>query len=306
MRRTGGAILLLLILGIGASSVLFAAGSEQNAQPTQSQTQPRGLVWRVEGQRNLVYIAGSMHLLPERAYPLPPAYTHAYEDSALLVLEADPQALQGATAIRAMQAAARYGQGTLADHIDADLLDRTRALVVDTNLSMASLLDYRPWFVAMAIEIASYRASGFRADLGLDGYFYARATGDGKPALPLQDVAAHLAIFTAMPDALSRDQLAVVVDHADELASAPAEVYAFWRSGDAAGLAASVAEQANAYPALFDRLLYDRNKAWLNTLEALLNSRDNAMVLVGSAHLVGPHGLIADLESQGLEITRLP
>ncbi|GAB3679524.1 TraB/GumN family protein [Salinisphaera aquimarina] len=262
-------------------------------------------VWRVAGTENTVYLAGSMHLLPERAYPLPQAYEDAYADSGLLVVEADQDRLQADAVRQTMLAAAHYREGGLVDHLDAPMLARTREVLDRTGLSIDRMNAYRPWFVSMAIEVQAYQAQGFRPDLGLDGYFHDRAVRDDKPILPLQTIAAHLAVFTDMPATLSRDQLAVTLDNADELDTSPEQIYRYWQSGDIAGFAQSVNEQADAYPALYDRLIFDRNTQWLATITAVLNSPDNAMVLVGAAHLVGPRGLVALLQSKGYRVERM-
>lgn len=266
---------------------------------------PSGLVWCVEGAESRVYLAGSMHMLPPRAYPLPPAYERAYEATERLVLEADQAALERPQARNELLAAARYDTGDLRTHVGDALYRHTRAVASDQGLSMRRLDGYRPWFVAMAIEMQSYRAAGFRPDLGLDGHFHGRALADGRPIQPLQAIDAHLAIVTEMPAALSRDQLAVTLDSADTLAQAPADIYAYWRTGDAAGLAASVAEQTKAYPALYDRLIYDRNEAWLPAIDRLLARPGNALVLVGAVHLVGPGGLVERLRASGYTVSRV-
>ena len=284
--------------GIALFAVLWLTTGSALASPV-------GLVWRVEGAENHVYLAGSMHMLPPRAYPLPPPYERAYEATERLVLEADQAALQRPQARDALLAAARYDAGDLRSHVGEELYRRTRAVARDQGLSMRRLDGYRPWFVAMAIEMQSYRAAGFRPDLGLDGHFHERALADARPVQPLQVIEAHLAIVTDMPASLSRDQLAITLDSADELAQAPADIYAYWRNGDAAGLAASVAEQADAYPALYDRLIYDRNEAWLPTIERLLARSGNALVLVGAVHLVGPRGLVERLRASGYRVIRV-
>ena len=46
-------------------------------------------VWKVKGSQNTVYIAGSVHLLRQKDYPLPAAYDIAYNDSAHLYFEID-------------------------------------------------------------------------------------------------------------------------------------------------------------------------------------------------------------------------
>ena len=56
---------------------------------------------------------------------------------------------------------------------------------------------------------------------------------------------------------------------------------------------------------MYQRLLVDRNKAWLPKLEVLFARPRPAFVVVGAAHLVGTDGLIAMLRAKGYTITQL-
>jgi len=55
---------------------------------------------------------------------------------------------------------------------------------------------------------------------------------------------------------------------------------------------------------LDDRLLDDRNRAWIPQLEKLF-ATGNVFVVVGSDHLIGPRGVIATLKARGFETARL-
>jgi len=51
----------------------------------------------------------------------------------------------------------------------------------------------------------------------------------------------------------------------------------------------------------------DRNRAWLPQISAFLreNSTGNALVVVGSLHLLGADGLVELLKGQGFRVLRL-
>ena len=161
---------------------------------------------------------------------------------------------------------------------------------------MRRLDGYRPWFVAMAIEMQSYRAAGFRPDLGLDGHFHERALADARPVQPLQVIEAHLAIVTDMPASLSRDQLAITLDSADELAQAPADIYT-GATATRQGWRPPSPNRPTPAGALRP-LIYDRNEAWLPTIERLLARSGGALVLVGRSSR-RPRGLVERLRAAG-------
>jgi uncharacterized protein len=55
---------------------------------------------------------------------------------------------------------------------------------------------------------------------------------------------------------------------------------------------------------LDERLLDDRNRAWIPQLETLF-AKGNVFVVVGADHLIGPQGVIKTLESKGYQTARL-
>ena len=56
---------------------------------------------------------------------------------------------------------------------------------------------------------------------------------------------------------------------------------------------------------LREALLVGRNRAWMEQLVPMLKRGDKPLVAVGSLHMVGRDGLVAQLETQGYKVTRL-
>lgn len=267
--------------------------------------QAEGFVWRVADGDNSVYLAGSVHLLPPEAYPLPDAFQEAYEAAEIVAFETEIGKLQGSEAQTVLFRAARYDDGSaLESHLDDELYGQVNEVLGDMGVSISAVRGFRPWFVAGMIEVRSFMAAGYRQDLGVDTHFYDKAEQDDKAILPLETLDRHLAVLTEMPPEMARAYLAATVENVDELEDAPTVVYDFWRAGDADGLADYVAEQMAADPALYERLLFARNRQWMDKLENLLAGDADAMVVVGALHLVGERGLLEKLEARGYEVVR--
>lgn len=267
-------------------------------------------VWRVPGQSgdatNSVYLVGSVHLLPPRAYPLPPAFETAYQASDLLMFETDMAALQSPqTQFRLMGEAAYPAGVSLGSSLPPALLRRLQTPAQNLGVPFAVLDRFKPWFAATLIELSAFTKAGFRADLGLDTHFYQRALSDNKGVYGLETLDAHLAVLTEMPPALSQAYLSDTLHNLSELDEAPNKLFDFWNTGNAAGLSAYVEEQSQADPALYRRLVEARNKAWLADIEALLNGNVNAMIVVGALHLAGAQGLPKLLQARGYKPEQL-
>jgi uncharacterized protein YbaP (TraB family) len=55
---------------------------------------------------------------------------------------------------------------------------------------------------------------------------------------------------------------------------------------------------------MYQKLLLDRNRAWLPKIEALFSRPKSAFVVVGAAHLVGSDGLLAMLRARGYTVAQ--
>jgi uncharacterized protein YbaP (TraB family) len=78
-----------------------------------------------------------------------------------------------------------------------------------------------------------------------------------------------------------------------------------WKAGDTAAIEKVVLSDLKSEPQMYQRLLVDRNRAWLPKIEALFARPKPAFVVVGAAHLVGTDGLIAMLRAKGYTVTQL-
>ena len=55
---------------------------------------------------------------------------------------------------------------------------------------------------------------------------------------------------------------------------------------------------------LAKRLVTDRNRAWAPKIEELANSGTNAIVIVGTGHLIGTDGVVDLMRKRGFKITQ--
>lgn len=261
-------------------------------------------VWQITDADNTVYLAGSIHLLPPDAYPLPQPFQDAFADSEIVAFETNIQRLRSSEVRTRLYRAARYDQGGLAAHLDDRTYSKLSHVLEDLGLSMSAMRVFRPWFVAGAIELSAFRAAGFEEELGVDVHFYDQAREQGKTILALEEVSKHLQLLSKMPLEMQLGYLRTTIEDMPRLKAAPAAIYRFWRRGNAEGLAAYVHDSIKAEPALFQRILFDRNHQWMGVIERLIAGNRDAMIIVGALHLVGERSLIRLLEQQGYAVQR--
>ena len=78
-----------------------------------------------------------------------------------------------------------------------------------------------------------------------------------------------------------------------------------WKNGDPAQLEKLLDEATEQAPGLYKRLISDRNASWIPKIEQLLKENRNAIVVVGTGHLVGKDNVVQLLEKKGYKVTQL-
>jgi uncharacterized protein YbaP (TraB family) len=265
----------------------------------------RAFAWKATGRQGVVYLVGSVHLLSKDFYPLNPALETAYKDSSLLVEEVDlGEMAQPDGQFALLSRGMLPGNQTL----DTVLSPPTRALLQKYLPDLGPMSDavkkFKPWFAALTIESLEWMKDGFDPNLGLDKHFYDRAVADGKKVEGFETMAFQVGLFDDMPMDQQDKLLASMLKDIDTEKANMAKLIAAWRDGDAATVERIVLTELKGDPAVYKRMLVDRNNAWIPKIEQLF-PRGRVLVIVGAAHLVGPDGLLSQLRAKGYTIEQM-
>jgi len=263
-------------------------------------------VWAVRGAHNVVYLAGSIHMLPANDAALPPGFARAYADSPKLVMELDLGKFDPMEAMTWMMDHGTLPAGTtLRGVLGEPLYGRVSAAAASLGMPMTGLDTLAPWVVGIEITDLAYEHEGFDPEQGVEEQLVRRAQADRKPTAGLETLPEELGSLSSLSSADQVRMLDQTVGELKDLKSEMGEVTSAWRNGDAARLAALLSIEYRAFPSLYRPLVTDRNRRWIPQVEELLRSSDNSLVVVGALHLVGEGGLLELLRSKGYTITQL-
>jgi uncharacterized protein YbaP (TraB family) len=261
-------------------------------------------LWSLEGKTNTVYLLGSVHFLKE-SEQLPAVLDEVYKNAEVLLMEIDmddldPAETQQVTLELGMLPAGQSLEQQLGKPTYAKLSARAQEVGIDPML----LNRFKPWFAAMTLVQLQLVKMGLAATSGVEQRFTARAVADKKPIHGLETLREQLGMLAGLPDRQQREFLLYSIDDADRMAEEIDELLSAWRRGDSKALAALLEEGFEQYPDLYRPLTTDRNRRWLGQVEALLDDREDYLVIVGTLHLVGKDSLIDLLESKGHSVTQ--
>jgi uncharacterized protein YbaP (TraB family) len=264
---------------------------------------PRNFIWKVSGPKTAIYLVGSVHMLTKDYYPLNPALETAFNDSDLLVEEADLAELEApASQFKLLTRGLLPADQSLETLVSPSTYALVTKRVADLGVPLEPLKRFKPWMLALTLVQLEWQKAGFDGSLGLDRHFYDRARIDGKMVQGLETVDFQLSLFDRMTKEEQDRLLAGSLEDLDEERANVVRLIDAWKAGDAPTVEQLMLRDLNDDPIMYERLLVDRNRAWLPKLDELLARSGRAFVVVGAAHLVGPDGLLAMFRAKGYKV----
>ncbi|MFC3153425.1 TraB/GumN family protein [Litoribrevibacter euphylliae] len=264
-------------------------------------------VWKVTKGDNVLYLAGTIHVLSRSDYPLPSAFHFAYQASESLVFETDIGQIQNPEIQQYFLSKMAYSDGSrLNQFLSEETYRELESQLTAAGMPVQHMMGFKPGFVGTTLTMLELQRLGMAED-GVDSFYFQKATSDGKAKGELESVQSQIDFIANMgvgnEDALIRHML-------DEIKLIPelmADMKQSWRTGDTAGLETLLLDPLmKDYPEVYQSLLADRNYMWLPQIYDMLNNSETEFVLVGALHLIGKDGLLHQLKQKGYQLEQMP
>jgi uncharacterized protein YbaP (TraB family) len=263
-------------------------------------------LWKVVSGNGTLYLQGSVHVLRDEHYPLAPAIEEAYTASDALVLEVDMKEMASAeTQQKLLAKAVLKGSDTLRQTLSEETYRQLSEAFTGAGMPVESMAKFKPWFACMTLTMIKIQRMGFNPQLGLDTYFFNKASAEGKPVIGLESIDFQINLFDSLAEA---DPNAFVHRTLADLALIEEEVATLekaWETGDIDALGELMSRSFRDYPEFYKTFVLDRNKRWLEKLIMLMKSPHTHMVVVGAGHLDGEGGLLELLKKEGCTLEQL-
>lgn len=264
-------------------------------------------LWVAHSGKGTVYLFGTVHMLPAHTQWRSPGLEKALDASQSLYIEVtdDNSANMQALVLRYGLDLAHPLSGKL-DAADANRLRRA-AQVAGLPGGEAALEPMRPWLAGLTLGVAPLLKAGMDPNSGADKQLKAQFEAAGKPVRGLETAEQQIRFFADMSPAT---QLAFLHSVLKDFQNAASEINALvghWTAGNVDAIARTVdLKMRNQSPALYQKLIVTRNKAWARKLANLVKTPGTYFVAVGAAHLAGPDSVQHQLAAEGIVTRRLP
>lgn len=260
-------------------------------------------LWKVQSKSNTVYIMGSIHYLKPQNYPLGQAMEDAFKDAKKLVLEINPESVEKEQGQKLMLLKGLYTDGrTLKDAVSEETYVLAEKELKGLGLEIKVLHQFKPWFVAITVTALKLQRLGFDPNRGIDRYFFQKAKQENKEIVGLETFEYQVDLFDRMAERTQELMLLQTLKDVQSIEEAVDTIVKAWASGDMKTLDSVLLGSLREYPEVYQRLVLDRNRAWLPKIESYLSQNETYLVVVGAGHLAGKDGVIEMLKAKGYAV----
>ncbi len=263
-------------------------------------------VWKVSKGSDYLYVAGTVHLLPKSAFPLPAEFATAYKDTDTLVLETKiPEPTDTALQTAMLKAMTYSDSRSLSKVLSPEVYKQVSDYFAPYGVQLQQLDSYKPGFIMiqmLALEMMKAQMNGE----GVDSHFDKQAKIDGKPQLYLESVESQISLLANMGEGYEDSFMKMNLEQFGDFKQYFSAMIDAWRTGDMAKLNTLAVEPARQMdPKLYQALFVQRNQNWLPQIEKMFGNNSKELVLIGGGHLAGEHSVLALLQQSGYKLEQV-
>jgi uncharacterized protein YbaP (TraB family) len=279
--------------------------SSLRAQEAKPAASSHHTFWKVQGKQATVYLLGSVHALQEKDYPLPSVIENAFTNAQIVAFETDIGELENPATAMKMMSKSQLPEGqTLENVLSPEIYKAFMKHAQDSGTPAIMVERMKPGMAAMMLEVFELLKLGLNPEYGVDKHFFPLAQSAGKQIVPLETVDFQLDLITGLSKEEGELLLKSTLKEIDNIKKDLGELVKAWREGDADKLQTLMNDAMADSPAIYKRLLTDRNHNWIPKIEELARGEKNTIIIVGAGHLVGKQGVVELLKKDGLKVTQ--
>ncbi len=288
----------------GCTALLALAGCATVPSVTTAPVSRGPALWKVADADTTVYLFGTVHVLPEGADWYDARIAGALESANSIVTELPASAMTDPASQQIMMSAAMLpADKNLRDMLNAEQRTAYEAALAKMGMPPAAFDRFEPWMAGMTLSLLPLIKSGWTADKGVEKVLEGKA-GPNVERGAVETIEGQMKLFDELPQDAQVKFLMASVENMDKVVPSLNDMVNAWRVGDADKLA----ELMNASmddPALADRLLYARNRAWAEWIDNRMDQPGTVFMAVGAGHLAGEQSVQDALAKRGFKSVRI-
>ncbi|NQY22287.1 MAG: TraB/GumN family protein [Campylobacteraceae bacterium] len=263
-------------------------------------------VWKVSKDSNHFYIAGTIHALSKADYDLPKEYEEAYNNSSVIVFEADTNKLSQESFSYLINTKTRYKKNdSLDNYLDNDTKEKLKKYLSAKDIIYKNIKNLKPGILSIYLTSLELKKLKLTA-LGVDAYYSLKAKEDNKKIKYLESIYKQLDFLSSMSKGYENEFVNYTLKDLENIKKQFFLMKKAWRVGDMVELKRiSLDPWVKDFPLLYENLLIKRNKAWMKKILKMSKTKEIEFILFGALHLVGEEGILNKLKNKGFTLSQL-
>lgn len=271
-------------------------------------------LWKITHQSRINYILGSIHFLKKDMYPLPDRVEKAFEQTDVLVVEADiSNSKMGQHLKLTMEKGMYSGNHTLKANVSEKTFRFAEKILKEKGIDIILYQKFKPWFLALTLSGMELIKLGFDPNYGVDKHFINKANKETslsskKEIVELEGVEYQINLFDNLTHAESDSFLFSTLQEISQYGNDIEPMVSAWARGRVSKIEHLLTKNIDKYKELshiYKKFVDDRNFEMVKKIVAFLNSPKTHFIVVGAAHLVGENGLIQLLKNKGFTLKQM-
>lgn len=258
-------------------------------------------LWSLSDEDTTIYLFGTIHVLPEGEAWYDDRIAAAFDSSEELVFEVSMDDMESSAQAMAGLAMLPEGQ-TLRSLMTEENRAEYEAALDGLGVPAAALDPIEPWAATLNLSMLPLMQAGWQPNAGVE--MVLRQRGEDKQRSALETIEEQVALFDTLPMDAQLALLDSTVENIDQMVSSLDVMKAEWLEGDADALGELMNAEMND-PELYERLLVNRNRNWVDWIENRLDTPGTVFVAVGAGHLAGEGSVQSLLAERGLTVERI-
>lgn len=302
----------ILTIGLIIFSFLaLASGCPGGEEAKTEITGPsQGLFWKLKTGKAEIYFLGSIHIVPQRIYPLRDEIYKAFDGSDNLVVEIDITAVDQESLAMDFASRGQYAQGdSIRNHITEKLANTIDEMLEEYGMSLDIFGNLKPWYLSQVITIMEIANMGYSTDLGIDLHFLNKANDGGKTILELETIEDQIDLLSGMPEDIQILQLEQLVHQMRYLRLQLNTMVNSWMAGKTDIIERMTSydymDNAEDYAPVYDAMFTNRNIKMAEKIAVMAEQGGTYFIIVGAGHYVGKNNVLQLLQEKGFSIEKL-
>jgi uncharacterized protein YbaP (TraB family) len=293
------------VLGLFLISLLSCAAAPAK-KTIGGSMDPGATVWQIRKGGNTLYLAGSVHILPQNT-EIPGAFNRVFELADIVVFEADVLELEeNPEVIQSLLSKILLPEGqTLATVLTEKSYQELSEACTLLGVSIEQFEQIKPSMVLNVLSVLQLQTYGL-TDPGVDVYYMDQSKKEHKEMMFLESVDFQIDLIANMFDENIDEYISYsLVDLEKDEDTIKTEIEKMlydWTTGTNEYIVQSNRELKADYPSVYDRLIKDRNDTWVPVIEGYLETTPVEFIIVGLAHIHGEDGLLKQMEQAGYSV----